>query len=159
MNLLKRFLSLEQRVKARLEKYRKIKDGHWYWTGGIGSSGYGLIGIENKTISVHRAAYIVYNNLKFKDAVIDQILHRPPCYIKECFNPEHLYNGTSKDNAQDTVESNDNVNKNKTHCPAGHKYDDDNTYIYKTGRYCKKCRQKTDREWHAKNRLEKKGGK
>jgi hypothetical protein len=38
----------------------------------------------------------------------------------------------------------------KTKCPQGHPYDDENTYRYKSGRQCRKCRRDHDRKWRAK---------
>lgn len=40
-----------------------------------------------------------------------------------------------------------NFNAEKTHCPAGHAYDDENTLRYKNRRYCRQCRR--DRDWAA----------
>jgi hypothetical protein len=50
--------------------------------------------------------------------------------------------GTYKENARDQRTDGVNVNANKTHCPQGHEYSDDNTYTYPDGRRdCKACRR------------------
>lgn len=35
-------------------------------------------------------------------------------------------------------------NRNKTHCPRGHLYDDENTYFYRNQRKCKECMRQRD---------------
>jgi hypothetical protein len=141
-----RYANTEDKVRMTLEASRKTVDSaiegspHWMWTGSTFTNGYGQIGVKGKMVKVHRAAYIVYNNLKFSDANIDNILHKPFCSIRSCFNPEHLYNGTHENNMQDKLLSGTNHNHNKTHCPAGHEYTLGNTYIINgTNRKCRKC--------------------
>jgi len=46
---------------------------------------------------------------------------------------------TSSVNNTDTVEHGRNVNAAKTHCKYGHAFTDDNTYVYKNMRKCRKC--------------------
>lgn len=55
---------------------------------------------------------------------------------------ENLAWGTDKDNAQDAISNGRNKELNKTHCPQGHPYDEENTYISgkKKGRLCRACR-------------------
>ncbi len=38
-----------------------------------------------------------------------------------------------------------NANRVKTHCPAGHAYDEANTYRYRGGRYCRACKRLRNR--------------
>lgn len=38
------------------------------------------------------------------------------------------------------------ANAAKTHCPAGHAYDAENTYMTATGRACRECRRTKNRE-------------
>lgn len=53
--------------------------------------------------------------------------------------------GTHSENAQDQLAHGTHPQASKTHCPAGHPYDDENTYIYpgRAHRGCRACR----REW------------
>jgi hypothetical protein len=37
-------------------------------------------------------------------------------------------------------------NKRKTHCPRGHEYSHDNTYLYKGTRSCRQCHNELKRE-------------
>jgi len=38
----------------------------------------------------------------------------------------------------------------RTHCPEGHPYDEENTYVYKGKRSCRSCRRDSTREWRAR---------
>lgn len=75
--------------------------GCWLWIGAKKELGYGVIGLGHRTdgtIKAHRAAYKLYKG----DIPAGMcVLHR--CDTPSCVNPEHLFLGTLKDNAQDCV--------------------------------------------------------
>jgi len=100
--------------------------------------GYTHVNICGKIFLLHRVSYSVYYKVSLDYLENKLVLHR--CNRRDCFNPEHLYMGTHKDNMQDRLKAGHDVNKNMTCCPQGHEYTLENTYIYKGGRYCKKCR-------------------
>ena len=52
---------------------------------------------------------------------------------------ENLKYGTSGQNKQDTVAHGRHHNAIKTQCPAGHDYDESNTYWHDNKRQCRKC--------------------
>ena len=87
-----------------------------------------------------------------------QINHH--CDRPLCVNPEHLYLGTSKDNAQDRERRGRGHHPPQlTHCKRGHPYDKENTVVYvngkgRTRRYCKACSVLRNAEWNAKRRKE-----
>lgn len=102
----------------------------WLWTGGIDKDGYGKIGINARTYKVHRVAYIEFIGLPSNN-----VLHKRGCPNKHCFNPDHLYDGTHSENAKDYY-----AKLNITHCPHGHEYTPENTYINPKGvRVCREC--------------------
>jgi len=74
----------------------------WLWSKGKMKSGYGEVRIVPNTIPIyiHRLSAVLY--LKYKGEKDIHILHK--CDIKHCFNPDHLYLGTRKDNARDALE-------------------------------------------------------
>lgn len=54
--------------------------------------------------------------------------------------------GSRSDNAKDRVRNGIHNNAKKTHCPQGHEYTPENTYVYGTKRVCKTCIRIRDRE-------------
>lgn len=119
-------------------KYQVLDDGCWQWLGAIGRDGYGNFTVNGKTISPQRFAYE-----QFVGAIESDLQVIPSCGNRSCVNPDHL----------DLVESLGAFNANKTHCPDGHPYDSENTYITPTGkRMCRACRSEGpslmfQREW------------
>lgn len=73
------------------------------------------------------------------------ILHS--CDTPACINIDHLRAGTPADNARDKMERgrwSNGRSTTTTHCHNGHKYDESNTYIRKTGtRNCRECAKAT----------------
>ena len=71
------------------------------------------------------------------------ILHRDD----DRFNnvPSNLYFGTPSQNMLDAVRNGKHPQARKTHCPAGHPYDEVNTRHYRRRRFCIACRDDRDR--------------
>lgn len=65
------------------------------------------------------------------------VLHT--CDVRNCVNPEHLFLGTYKDNAQDMVKKGRHWNQRKTHCKNGHPFT--GTRDSRGRRMCKECEQ------------------
>jgi hypothetical protein len=99
---------------------------------------YFRITYNGKKQLIHRLSAIAYLNLDSKSKM--QSNHKPNCLYKACFNPEHLYVGTAKENSQDYSNS-------KTHCINGHELNSINTYIIRLrhgarkGQIVKNCRE------------------
>lgn len=86
-------------LEIRLLRKRKITEsGCWEWTGHIMKNGYGQIGLKGKVLLVHRASYMHFVGKIPKNFFV---CHK--CDNPKCFNPEHLFVGTSNDNVQDMV--------------------------------------------------------
>lgn len=91
------------------------------------------------------------------------------CGNHGCVNPDHLYIGTMKQNARDTVNHGRHLEANKTHCIHGHPFDEQNTRVCKRGkRHCKACEKLVAkkpsvvawrREYQAKRRALKRANK
>jgi HNH endonuclease len=71
----------------------------WLWTGAIHKrTGYGVTSVDNRSELVHRvAAELWLPNFNRRLCT----LHK--CDIRRCINPEHLFQGTRKDNNKDTA--------------------------------------------------------
>lgn len=82
-------------------KFVRIPEsGCWIWIGGANEKGYGIFGLGARTDGVEKAHRFSWSH---KNGRIDDglnVLHI--CGVRSCVNPDHLYVGTQKDNAQDT---------------------------------------------------------
>lgn len=89
---------MKLKIKGRLIANRKIDDatGCWLWQGARNSDGYGNIKYKRKCCLVHRVAYE-----QFIGPIKDRVLHKRECPNRNCFNPEHLYDGDQSDNNSD----------------------------------------------------------
>ena len=109
------------------------------WTGAVSGRPGRMYGCfwNGKPIKAHRFAYETWNG-----PLIDGLLICHTCDNHRCVNPAHLYQGTASDNVRDAVARNRHGNgqAGKTHCPSGHPYVAENTYIYRSQRQCKTCR-------------------
>ena len=107
------------------------------------------------------ASYTLYRKLLFK---MVQELGRDHCYRcdkiiedYESFSIDHIDSWWGSGDPQAVFFDLDNIafshrkcneyagapakNAAKTHCPQGHEYNEDNTYRYGNGRYCRTCRR------------------
>lgn len=77
-----------------------IHTGCWEWQGSVSNpGGYGRFSIGGKTgrhIYAHRYSYLLYNQYIRPGMFICHTCDNPPCV-----NPNHLFEGTMKDNMQD----------------------------------------------------------
>lgn len=87
-----------ERIEAKTLKLPKGTDGCWLWLGGMNDTGYGQIKIDGIFRKVHRIAYEYYYGT-IKNRLF--VLHH--CDTPMCWNPEHLFLGTQRDNMIDMV--------------------------------------------------------
>lgn len=122
----------------KLYKYRKILDnGCWDWEAKK-DFGYARIKINKVSYRVIRLICAIYHKLDINDTT-KLALHKLPCSYESCWNPEHLYVGTHKDNQADR-------SRTITHCKNGHDlsfaYRHYNKRTRSYMRHCRLCRRK-----------------
>lgn len=126
-------MSLFDRFNEKIITQSHNDDSCWYWDGYKIDSGYGRFSYNGKNIYSHRFAYELYKGNIPNGLVIDHL-----CKNTSCVNPDHLRAVTQREN----VNSGNTgiINKSKTHCPKGHEYNEENTYIDKdNSRRCRIC--------------------
>lgn len=116
-------------------------DACWPWKRATNNQGYGIFTIGSPVDGHQRrslAHRLVYQ-LTFGDPPPDKpcILHT--CDNPSCCNPRHLWAGTVGDNNEDMARKGRHGESKRTHCPAGHPYDEGNTYLEHGRRHCRAC--------------------
>ncbi len=107
----------------------------WEWQGSRRGDGYGQMYANSKHHAAHRLSFFIANYY-FPPVV------RHKCDNRCCVNPHHLEGGTQTDNMRDVVERGRHFYANKTHCPQGHEYTKENTYLRpNNSRECRTCRK------------------
>lgn len=139
------------------------------WTG-ASKDGYGQInegGRYGKPLQAHQVAYenvhgpIPINPATGKKFPLDHTCHNEaahrgecaggPCFYRGCCNEGHLVLSTDAKNVLASPLTFQAINAAKTHCPQGHEYTSDNTYVNPNGsRECRTCRSNRQRAWRAK---------
>lgn len=79
-------------------KFDKTENGCWLWKQASDKDGYGSFKFKRKVYRAHRFSYMLYKG-EIPDGMM--VLHK--CDVRNCINPEHLFLGTAKDNAQDAA--------------------------------------------------------
>lgn len=88
-------------VERFWEKVKKKSDNEcWLWEGPFNKSGYGIVWAGGNVTTAHRVSYeLVHGPIGITYNVC--ILHT--CDNPPCCNPNHLFEGTRKDNVADMV--------------------------------------------------------
>lgn len=144
----------DKRLPDKFWERAEVKDcGYislcWIWRKRLNNSGYGGFKMNGVSTTAHRWAFIAINGEIESNLVIDHL-----CRNRACVNPSHLQAVTQKQNLSTAIGLGEKgmvylaeLNKQrqaKTHCPHGHPYDEQNTYLEERGtfrsKHCKTCR-------------------
>jgi hypothetical protein len=116
----------------------------WLWTGSL-SHGYGQFWDGERKVLAHRWSYMHHVGPIPDDTELDHYR----CWTPACVNPHHVRPATRLENQHNGL----TTNAVKSHCPRGHAYTVENTYIgkqvYKGTVYpmrgCRACRREQQR--------------
>jgi hypothetical protein len=129
----------QERFWSRVNKNSGLLyDGRecWVWTAGKNSKGYGYFWYRNHTIQGHQIAWALAGNEQPEGLELDHL-----CRRHDCVRPDHLELVTRHVN-QLRGETLAGVNARKTHCPKGHPYSPENTFVNSVGgRVCITCQK------------------
>lgn len=129
--------SLAERFEAKY--IPEPMSGCWLWTASL-CKGYGQIGQGQRglrPLEAHRASWLIHRGPIPDGTEIDHL-----CRNRACVNPDHLEPVPHRTNCLRGVGT-AAFNIKKTHCPQGHKYTKENTYLWmlrgQPQRKCKTC--------------------
>lgn len=140
-------VTLEDRLldKSRINHEHHFNDMPcWDWIGAATKKGYGITSRNGKRIQATRAAYELWRGPVAEGLELDHLCRRP-C----CINPWHLEPVTRRENLMRST-SFAAVHAAKTHCPQGHPYSEENTYVRKGMRHCRTCHRDRPETPHGK---------
>lgn len=117
-----------------LERFEVDDNDCWIWTGKLSTAGYARApgGRRGYHIQASRLMYEALVGPIPEDLELDHL-----CRVRSCVNPDHLEPVTHAENVRRG--DGGRVWREKTHCPSGHPYDEQNTKWYQGRRYCRAC--------------------
>lgn len=116
------------------------------WIAALRGGGYGQFRLNGRMMQAHRVSYVLAYGQIPAGLVVDHVKTKG-CTNRHCVAPEHLEAVTPRENTLrgETVPA---ANAAKTHCPADHPYDAENTYVRPGGeRDCRACHRTSNQDY------------
>lgn len=128
----------EQYIERLLTRTTVNANGCWVWGGTVNTKGYGEFSCRNKPTRLHRFSYAFH---KGPIPAGKLVCHK--CDERRCWNPEHLWAGTNRENMVDCSRKGRAWKQKNTTCKHGHPYTPENIRLLDMGmtkkRVCKIC--------------------
>ena len=112
--------------------------GCWLWMGDVSPAGYGVLYLRGVSMGRKQYAHRVAHEL-FKGPIPKNLEIDHKCRVRCCCNPDHLEAVTRRENLLRGLGG--RLKARVTHCPRGHEYSTENTYIEPKGggKHCREC--------------------
>lgn len=130
----------KERFQSKIQ-YMPGEDGCWLSSLKTRENGYTMFSIGSTKVYSHRYAWELENGPIPPGLVLDHLCHQPDrcflgksCLHRSCIRVSHLRLCSPGEN------SSRGANAAKVRCPAGHMYNEENTY-HRTDRVGRNCRQ------------------
>lgn len=147
-------------VPARYARRISVTEyGCWSWHGALTTTGYGKVGWQGRTWTLHRLMWQLAGN--DPAPLLDHRCHDPlacaggdNCPHRRCVNPAHLMPATPKQNAAPERSARGGMAWTGDRCRAGHDVTGtDAVYVDPQGtRSCRECNRRHERDRQDRNR-------
>lgn len=136
-------------ANERFSKYVHITDSCHVWTGLL-HKGYGSFKVAGRMVYAFR-----WNYERVKGPIAPGLFLDHLCRNRSCVNPDHLEPVSPRENMMrgQAIARMREAKAAITHCPKGHAYSQENTYIGSKGeRHCRECNRIRSKESYSKRR-------
>jgi hypothetical protein len=135
----------DPRLPPRFWAKVRIEGECWIWTGSLRDDGGGQFRLNGRTRKAYQVSFEALVGSIPEGLELDHL-----CRNRACVNPTHLEPVTHRVNMLRgrTVAA---AHAAKTHCPAGHPYDETNTRRYRGERRCRACKRERSQRRRSAN--------